>query len=205
MNPEDVALDPELSKLWAELRRLRAALRNHTRAKYKRVNPFNEDLFDWKEKGRYVSTEDKNITLYDSATVVGDVRIGENTWVGPFCSLDGQGGLTIGKNCSISGGVKILSHDTVRWALSGGKEPYDYKSIHIGDCCFIGADSIVTAGVTIGDHVMVMAGAVVTEDVPSFSIVGGVPARRVGKVIVRSGRVTLQYESKPRRPKRRTS
>ena len=42
------------------------------------------------------------MTIYDSTTVVGDVKIGENTWIGPFCSIDGGGGLEIGENCDIT-------------------------------------------------------------------------------------------------------
>src|SRR3982750_1585315 len=64
-------------------------------------------------------------SVYDSALVLGDVRVGERTWIGPQTVLDGSGGLTIGSTCSISAGVHIYTHDTVRWALSGGVAPYE--------------------------------------------------------------------------------
>jgi len=182
MKPEDADLDPELRKLWDELRRLRGALRDATRARYGRVNPFNEDLFDWKEKGEFAGGKD--VTIYDSATVVGDVQIGDHTWIGPFCSLDGTGGLTIGSYCSISTGTHLMTHDTVKWALSGGRMKYEYSPIHIGDHCFLGVNSVVTRGVTIGDRCVIAAGAVVTADVPPMSIAAGVPARLIGRVVV---------------------
>lgn len=182
MKPEDVELDPELSRLWNELRRLRSALRDATRARYGRLNPFTEDLFDWKEKGDFWGGHD--VTIYDSATVVGEVKIGDHSWIGPFCSLDGTGGLTIGSYCSISSGTHLMTHDTVKWALSGGKQRYEYSAIRVGDRCFIGVGCVVTRGVTIGVESVVAAGAVVTEDVPPRSIVAGVPARLIGHVVI---------------------
>ena len=59
--------------LWESLRELHKALRDHTRSEYNRINPFYEDLFDWKERGTYWADEDKGITIYNSTTVVGDV------------------------------------------------------------------------------------------------------------------------------------
>ena len=172
----------ETRLLWENLKELHKNLRDFTMNKYNRINPFYEDLFSWKERGEYWLGEDKGVTIYNSATVVGDVSIGESTWIGPFCSLDGTGGLSIGSYCSISAGCQLITHDSVKWALSGGKSKYEYESIHIGDCCFLGSRVIVVKGVTVGNHSLVGAGAVVTKDVPDYSIVAGVPARRVGRV-----------------------
>jgi len=181
--------------LWSSLVELHRALRDHTRKNYNRINPFYEDLFNWKERGEYWLREDKGVTIYNSTTVVGDVSIGVNTWIGPFCSLDGSAGLTIGSFCSISLGCQLLTHDTVKWALSGGKEPYEYAPTSVGDCCFLGSYVVVLKGVTIGNHCLVAAGAVVTDDVPNYSIVTGVPARRIGTVnIYKNGEITLEYD-----------
>lgn len=51
------------------------------------------------------------------------------------------------------------------------------RPIRIEDECWIGANVVVTAGVTVGKHSVVAAGSVVTKDVPPFSVVGGNPAR----------------------------
>jgi acetyltransferase-like isoleucine patch superfamily enzyme len=188
-------MDPELKRLWDSLRDLHHLLRKNTREKYNRLNPFLEDLFDWAERGAYWSGEKKGITLYNSATVIGDVRIGANTWIGPFCLLDGTGGLHIGRNCSISAGCHLLTHDTVKWALSGGTAGYEYESTRVGDCCFLGCQAVVAKGVTIGDHCLIGAGAVVTRDMADFTIAAGVPARPIGKVRLESGgMVTLIYD-----------
>jgi acetyltransferase-like isoleucine patch superfamily enzyme len=181
--------------LWASLGELYSELRDHTHSRYNRINPFYEDLFDWRERGKYWLGEDKGVTIYNSTTVVGDVSIGEHTWIGPFCSLDGPGGLTIGRYCSISLGCQLLTHDTVKWALSGGKAEYEYAPTTVGDCCFLGSYVVVLKGVTIGNHCVIGAGAVVTKDVPDNSIVAGVPARRIGAVhFDEKGQVNLQYE-----------
>ena len=170
-------LDEELKKLWASLLKLHHWCRNHTKEKYNRINPFYEDLFDWSERASYWNPENQDITIYNSATLIGDVKIGEHTWIGPFTLLDGGGGLEIGRYCSISTGCQVLTHDTVRWALSGGKTGPERAATKIGDCCFLGSHAIVTRGVTIGNHCLIAAGAVVTGDVDDFTIAGGVPAR----------------------------
>lgn len=158
---------------------------SYTLKKFRRINPTMEDITDWKEKGKFLFGE-KNITVYDSSTIAGDVEIGENTWVGPFTALDGTGGLKIGKNCSISSKVNIVSHDSIKWALSGGVESYEYAPISIGDNCFIGTGAFVGKGVSIGNNCLIAANSVVTNDVKDYSIVGGIPARKIGHVIVKS-------------------
>ncbi len=162
------------------LRVLICHLDRKTITNFGRLNPFYENLFDWKERGE-IWTGKNNVTIYNSTTLVGDVKIGENTWIGPFCSLDGSGGLTIGKNCSISAAVHIQTHDTVKWAISGGKEPYEYGSVNIGDNCFIGVGAIILRGVSVGSGSVVGAGAVVTKSFPQNSKVIGVPAREMNQ------------------------
>jgi acetyltransferase-like isoleucine patch superfamily enzyme len=190
-----MASSKRLRSLHSDLQELHAELRAETRRKYGRINPFYEDLFNWKERGEHWLGADKGVTIYNSTTVVGDVQIGNNTWIGPFCSLDGTGGLKIGGNCAISLGCQLISHDTVKWALSGGKEPYEYGPIAIGDCCFLGVHTVVLRGVTIGNHCLIGAGSIVTRDVPEFSIAVGAPARRIGTVRVSDdGQVQLVYD-----------
>ncbi|QDV27324.1 acyltransferase [Aureliella helgolandensis] len=78
----------------------------------------------------------------------------------------------------------VLSHD-----YSTGRHNDVFTGVtRIGKCCFIGCGSIILPGVQIGDHVVVGAGAVVTKDVPSGSVVGGNPAR-----VIRSGIHTETY------------
>ena len=68
----------------------------------------------------------------------------------------------------------------------------DRKPVVIGDCVFIGANAVVNMGVTIGSHAVVGAGAVVTRDVPAYTVVVGVPARPVARVVVEGA--SVRYE-----------
>ena len=189
----DMFNDIELEKLYTDLNKLKEKLDNLTLDKFKRINPFIENLFDWKQKGEKLFPG-KNITIYDTCSLVGDIEIGENTWVGPYTAIDGGGGVKIGSNCSISANVNIVSHDTVKWALSGGKHPYEYAPIEIGDNCFIGTGAFIGKGVKIGNQCLIGAGAVVTKDIPDNSIALGVPATIKGKVIFENGNVEFKYK-----------
>lgn len=135
-------------------------------------------------------------SIYDSSVVLGDVQVGERTWIGPFTVLDGSGGLSIGRNCSISAGVQIYSHDSIRWALSGGTAEYERAPVVIGDDCYIGPMTVVTRGVTIGRRCLIGANSIVNKDIPDGSIAFGSTCRIVGKVLVGDdGSVDLKYDS----------
>jgi len=178
------------------LKNLFYKLRAETKKQYNRVNPFFEDIIDWKEKGEFCSAN-KNVIIYDSTTIIGNIVIKDHVWVGPFCLLDGGGGLYIGEFTDISTGCQILTHDTIRCALSGGKQPYEYAPVHIGKCCFIGTHTVILKGVTLEDYCLVAANSVVNKSFPSYSIVGGMPATQIGKVVMlEDGRINFEYFEK---------
>ena len=83
-------------------------------------------------------------------------------------------GIHIGENTLVAGGVTILSHDHCK--LVNNNQPFLIYTF-IGRNCFIAVGAIILPGVKIGDEVIVGAGAVVTKDVPSNSVVAGNPAR----------------------------
>lgn len=174
-----------MSELGDELRALHHALRSQTRSSYDRDLPFEELVFDRWERARSLGFGE-GASIYHNAYVLGEVAVGPGTWIGPFVMLDGSGGLEIGATCSISTGVHVYTHDTVRWALSGGEHEPERAPVRIGACTYIGAQAVVLKGVTIGDHCVVGAGALVSRDVPPYSIVDGVPARVRGRVVVDS-------------------
>jgi len=92
--------------------------------------------------------------------------------------------LEIGEKTYVAFDSIILAHDYATQRHGGS---FEQKTI-IGACCFIGCGAIILPGVTIGDHVIVGAGSVVTKDVPPNSIVGGNPAK-----VLRSGIKTIAY------------
>lgn len=158
---------------------------NIYRNKWNRTIPTIDALFDrWKSAEKYSKNEKTNISHL--SYIIGDVRIGKQTFVGPYTFLDGGGGLTIGDYTSIATGVHIYSHDNISRALSGYKQPTTKAKTSIGNCCFIGPNAVITKGVSIGDHCFVGANSVVTFDVPSFTAVAGNPGTKIGKVIIKS-------------------
>ena len=92
---------------------------------WNRVLPFEELLFDRWEKANFLKAK-KGSSVYHNNYIYGKVIIGKKTWIGPYTLLDGSGGtLKIGDYCSISSGVQIYTHQTVKWALTGGKASYE--------------------------------------------------------------------------------
>jgi len=173
---------------------LHQALRQEIGTRWNRAVPFADELFDRWERAAFLGFG-RGASIYDSSLVLGDVVVGEETWIGPFTVLDGRGGLVIGKFCSISAGVQLYSHDTVKWALTGGKAPEVRQPTRIGDYCYIGPMVIVSKGVTVGHHSVIGANSFVHQDVPSFSIAVGSPVRSIGRVeLVGDSDVRFIYE-----------
>jgi acetyltransferase-like isoleucine patch superfamily enzyme len=157
-------------------RRLFKIKRQVTKRKFSRVLPLNEMLTDRWEKAAYLGFGE-GTSVYDSCLVLGNVDVGKNTWIGPFTILDGSGGLSIGNCCSISAGVQIYSHDSVEWALSGGSAPYKYAPVVIEDNCYIGPNTVIARGVTIGKGTVVGSNSFVNQSWPANSKIAGSPAK----------------------------
>lgn len=104
------------------------------------------------------------------------VKIGNNCHINHEVFIDGRAGVTIGNNTSISHYVKIVtgSHDIYSQNFSPKFSP-----VIIGNNVWIGIGAIILPGVCIGDGAVVAAGAVVTHNVEPYSVVAGVPARKI--------------------------
>lgn len=167
------------SRLHRTLGALHRWLRIEMRDKYQRSVPFPEELTDRWERARFLGFGE-GTTIFDSSFVAGDVKVGHHTWIGPFTILDGSGGLEIGAFCSISAGVHIYSHHTVKWVLTGGQAEPERAATRIGSRCFIGPQVVIQKGVTIGDGCVIGANSFVANDIPAGSLAFGTPCRVVG-------------------------
>lgn len=166
----------EVERLLEKLRLLLNEQQSLVLNKWNRSLPFGDYIVNRWQKARSLGFSEGS-SIYDSALVLGDVKVGKSTWIGPFTVLDGSGGLEIGEFCSISAGVQIYTHDTVKWALSGGSESPEQAPVHIGSRCYIGPNVIISKGVTIGDGCVIGANSLVNRDIPANTKAWGTPAK----------------------------
>ena len=106
------------------------------------------------------------------------LSISPSSVVNEDCRLDTRGGISIGRNVSISAGVCILTadHDPNSSEFSGRLRP-----VVIEDRAWIGTRAMVLPGVRIGEGAIVGAGSIVTKDVLPYTIVAGNPAKELRK------------------------
>jgi len=134
-----------------------------------------------------------NSTIEDFATVnngVGPVIIGDRTRIGLGCVLIGP--VTVGNDVMFAQNIVVsgLNHGYQDINTPPSLQPVETKPISIGDDVWIGANAVITAGVTIGKHAVVAAGSVVTKNVPDFAIAAGNPAR----ILKQYNPETMQWE-----------
>lgn len=106
------------------------------------------------------------------------VSIGDGCSIGRRVILDGRRGLEIGNNVTIA-------TDVIIWSLQHDHNDVDFRvqgaPVVVEDRAWICSRAIILPGVRIGACAVVAAGAVVTRDVEPYSVVGGIPARRIGE------------------------
>lgn len=132
----------------------------------------------------------KGVAVHMGCFITGrSISIGDHTVINRRCHLDGRGGLRIGRNVSISPDCALISlgHDPNSPDFVAVPGP-----VAVGDYAWLGARALVLPGVEMGEGAIAGAGSVVTRDVAPYSIVAGVPARRIGER-KRGLRYTLEY------------
>lgn len=103
-----------------------------------------------------------------------NIHIGDDVFINACCNFQDHGGVFIGDRCQIG-------HNVVFATLNHGLSPEERRTmtpapIVLGKNVWVGSNSTILQGVTIGDNAIVAAGAVVTKDVAPNTVVGGVPA-----------------------------
>lgn len=175
---------------------MRAYLRRERelKEKFHRSLSFQDAMFDRWERAKRLGFE-HGASIYNSALVYGEVKVGSDTWIGPNALLDGiGGGIKIGSSCAISAGTQIYTHHNVNRFLSGGRLPAYKGPVEIGDNCFISSQTIIDPNIRIGDCCLVAANSFVNRSFGSHAIVAGTPARQIGRVEVLDDNVILHYQ-----------
>lgn len=113
----------------------------------------------------------------------GGVELQDHSYING-ATIDCSQSIKIGSHCAIAYGAIIKDSDEHAILDEQGNKNEYTKPIVIGNKVWIGTNAIILKGVTIGDGAIIAAGAVVTHDVPSHTIVAGVPAKVIKENIV---------------------
>lgn len=131
----------------------------------------------WMVRG-FIEYCGKNISIEHKAWFNPELSIGDNSGIGMNCRVSGRtyigNDVMMGPDCI----MYSYSHAHSRIDIPMDQQGFEEETpIHIGNDVWIGAKVIILPGVTIGDHVIIGTGAVVTKDIPDYAIAAGNPAR----------------------------
>jgi acetyltransferase-like isoleucine patch superfamily enzyme len=138
----------------------------------------------------------RRLTRISSTAVLnykGKINIGDNCWIWHHSIIDGSNGVKIGEGVQVGAWVGIFTHGSHLAIRLLGDEYVDFDessrigyvrgSVEVGDYSFIASSVSIMPGVKIGRGCIITAGAVVTKDIPDYSIASGNPARCVGSTL----------------------
>lgn len=113
---------------------------------------------------------------------VGDIIIGNYTRIGLHNTIIGP--VTIGHHVNLAQGITVtaLNHKFKNPDIRIDEQGVSTKPVVIGNDIWVGANAVILPGITIGDHSVIAAGAIVTKDVPPHSLVAGVPAKVIKQI-----------------------
>lgn len=136
----------------------------------------------WMQKKYGLKNASKTALIASQCSISKDLHIDDYAYVGPHCTI--PNGVYIGKYTMLANDVMIVGGDhnfrnPLMPIIFNGRE--EKRETHIGVDCWVGAGSIIIAGVSIGDGSIIAAGSVVTKDIPPYSIYGGNTARFIKK------------------------
>lgn len=161
------------------IRKKLSALREHLITKAVLLKSFRHDVSVG--RGVYIAVGAKL-----SSPVI---EIGDHTRINGKITIKGTGTVSIGKYCAIGADTKIISDMHIMdkpaiqvkfYSRNFGESLLHAKGdVRIGNDVWVGDSAIILSGVTVGDGAVIGAGAVVTKNVPPYTIVGGVPAKKI--------------------------
>lgn len=127
----------------------------------------------------------------------GRIVIGKNTFIGPQTFVVAQEEIIIGEDCLVAERISIRDqeHSTKLDSVPFRSQGSLTRPIHIGRNVWIGANCIVTSGVTVGDSSVIGAGAVVTRDIPTGCLAVGIPAKVIRSLVESTNGEQTQNDS----------
>lgn len=136
------------------------------------------------------SIDGKRVFLSSTADVdLNRVTFGDNLWLWHGTSVNAENGVEFGEHCYVGERVQILTHSAHIQVFLYGREFNEPSMGHagrvcgpvkIGSFCFVGPNSVIMPGTTIGRGSLVNAFSYVQGEFPPFSVIGGQPAKRLG-------------------------
>lgn len=139
-----------------------------------------------KDLARKVNAVDnKSIEISSNTTLIfpQNISIGKHTYINDnsFLKAGSNSKIIIGDDCLISYCVHMRTdtHNYIDSSIKINEQGHSEKDIIIGNDVWIGYGAQIMSGVTIGDGAVIAAGSIVTKDVPSYTVVGGVPAKKI--------------------------
>lgn len=127
-----------------------------------------------------------NVRIGTNVQILGwdKLSVGNNVSIHSNCYIDANGEIVIGDNVSIAHNTSILStnHNWNDISIPIKYNPITHKKVIVSENVWIGCGSRILAGVRIDTRSIIAAGAVVTKDVPSNTIFGGIPAKLIKEI-----------------------
>lgn len=120
-----------------------------------------------------------NALTYPVSRLLENIQIGHNCYIGRQVYFDLPKKIQLADEVVLSSGVKLLTHQDCGARSLSRYYPRRTAPIHLGTGCWIGANAVILCGVRLGAYCVVGAGAVVTQSFPAYSVLVGVPARKV--------------------------
>jgi acetyltransferase-like isoleucine patch superfamily enzyme len=192
MNRKVIIKGSSSEDFFSELNKIHDLLGEEFSQKFNRSLPFNDEVFDRWERAQKLGFGE-GTTVYDSSYVFGHVKVGKNTWVGPFTIIDGSGILIIGEGCTISAGVHIYTHDNIKQTLLGKDYAIERESVSIGDRTYIGPCSIIGKGVSIGSCCILGANSFLKSNMKDNTVYAGSPAKKIADILIENDKLIINY------------
>lgn len=168
LNRSNIKMAPTAQIEMAESSSLEINRQDYIRT-HERSTLFLDNNARLKISGRFTMHGHSSIMVHKDAVL----EIGNNTYLNGG-SIESSYGITIGNDCAIADGVRIMDNSWHEIESSNKR-----KEIRIGNKVWLATNAMIFPGVTIGDGAIIAAGSVVTKDVPARSMVAGVPAKVV--------------------------